>query len=75
MTAEQRKQQIIAFLKTVAWSLTMREVGQGVGLKKTPHLKRLLTELVEDGMVLSEWVRESRGYTQYFWFNSEWKGE
>lgn len=71
MTAEQRKNLIVQYLETVLWALTMREVGQGAGLKKTPYLKRLLDELIDENMVLSEWVNEPRGCTQYFWLNRE----
>jgi hypothetical protein len=71
MTREKRVELILEFLATIVWPLTMREVGQGVGLRKTPYLKSLLDSMVSDGTVLTEWVREPRGYTQYFWINRE----
>lgn len=72
MSARERKLKILSFLSQLMYSVTIGEVGRGVELKRTPYLERLLTELVEEGSVLYEWIDHPKyGRTRYFWFNQE----
>ena len=73
MSRADRAAQIINFLSTRQWSITMLELGQGVGLKKTKYLEELVDPLVKKGQVLMEWADHPKyGRTRYFWINREY---
>ena len=41
--------------------LSMREIGQRVGLKKTPWLREMMIELVGQERVVYDWTRTANG--------------
>jgi hypothetical protein len=60
-----RKTQILDLLKSSPYPLTRRQIGEALGLSKSPHLIRLLEELLAENQVcvsVLRWRRRSEAY-------------
>lgn len=67
-SAAERRAEIIAFLLTCSWSMTVGEVGKAIGLKRSPYLIGLLMGMVENGDISMETAEHPKyGLTRYFW--------
>jgi hypothetical protein len=68
VSREERMEAIVKFLETCLWSVTVGEIGRGVGLKRTPYLTGMIAELVESGKVSHEQaIHPKYGPTRFYW--------
>lgn len=51
MSRKERKNQLIELLYNATEYMTITEMGRGIGLKRTPYLLSLLSELETDGWI------------------------
>jgi hypothetical protein len=56
-----RKDAILHLLRHTHRALSIRAIGQGVGLKKSPYLLSLLNDMERDGLILWDWCPYKKG--------------
>lgn len=51
ITREERKARVAGFVANAGGMVSIAEVARGAGLRKTPYLRAMLAELVDEGVL------------------------